>query len=61
MTCTLTADACAALALERRADVLLAHIRDAASCQRECDAFDGAPINSGRAAAVGASSSTTAR
>ena len=51
MACgTLTADACAALALERRADVFVAHIRDAASCQRACDDFDGAPVNGGRAA-----------
>lgn len=49
MTCSLSADACAALALESRHDVIV-DARDAASCQRACDAFDGAPINGGRAA-----------
>jgi hypothetical protein len=50
MTCSLSTDACAALALERRADVFFSHVRDAASCQRACDEYDGASINSGRAA-----------
>ena len=59
MTCSLSADACAALALERRADVVIG-ARDAASCQRACDAFDGAALSAVAPSTHGAASKTSA-